>query len=217
MRGTRNFRRTAWAAVSIAGTFISLIALTLTVGCATNSPPLVVAYGRFVSQHDDIELRVARYEVSEIQRGHLPTNVVEVVFWRKTQTRELPREAVLLLSRPLALSPPIWHAVGEDASRGILPDTSDVRSGIVSLADARILDSPRKLWLPQTEAEKIIGGYLQAEGIDISRVRLNLRRGEFGWRASVHVPDPQGREMIGDESYVGVRDNGDILYWTKGL
>src|ERR1043165_2021472 len=124
-----NFRRTAWAAVSIAGTFISLIALTLTVGCATNSPPLVVAYGRFVSQHDDIDLRVARYEVSEIQRGHLPTNVVEVVFWRKTQTRELPREAVLLLSRPLALSPPIWHAVGEDASRGILPDTSDVRSG----------------------------------------------------------------------------------------
>jgi len=97
-----NFRRTAWAAVSIAGTLISLIELTLTVGCATNSPPLVVAYGRFVSQHDDIDLRVARYEVSEIQRGHLPTNVVEVVFWRKTQTRELPREAVLLLSRPVA-------------------------------------------------------------------------------------------------------------------
>ena len=80
--------------------FICLAVWMMSVGCATKSPPVLVAYGRLVSQRDDIKLRVARYEVSEVQRGHLATNVVEVVFWRKTQVGELPREAILLLSRP---------------------------------------------------------------------------------------------------------------------
>jgi len=194
-----------------------MLAFGLLAGCATKPQHLVVAYGRLLNQHDDIELRVARYEVSEIQRGHLPTNLVEVIFWKRTQNGELPSEAILLLSHPLAVSPPIWHAVGEDASRGILPDTPDTRWRIASLADARVLDSPKTQWLPRAEAEKIVCDYLRAEGIDISRMRLDLRRGQFGWKGSVTFPDEQGRVDYGGESYLGVRDRGDILYWTKGL
>jgi hypothetical protein len=196
-------------------TFISFVALMMTVGCATKSPPLIVAYGHLVGQHDEIELRIARYEVSEIQRGHLPTNVVEVVFWRKTQTSELPSKALLLLSRPLA--PAIWYAVGEDAARGILLDTPDARIRVASLADDRILDNPKSDWLPRADAERIIADRLRAEGLDVTRMRLGLRRGEFGWRASVSFPDAQGRIPVGGESYLGVRDSGDILYWSKGL
>src|SRR5262249_32649642 len=147
-------------------TFISLVALMMmSIGCTTKSPPLVVAYGRLMSQHDDIELRVARYEISEVQRGLLPTCVVEVVFWQKTQTAELPHEAILLLSRPVGGSPPIWHAVGEDASRGILLDTPAGRLRIASLADARILDSPKDERLPRYKAEQIVRGYLRSKGV----------------------------------------------------
>ena len=168
-----------------------------------------------MDQQDDIELRVARYKVSEIQRGRLNTNVVEVVFWRKTQTSELPRAALLLLSRPLA--PAIWHAVGEDATHGILPDTPDSRARVASLSDDRILDAPQREWLPRPEAERIIADYLRAHGVDIARMRLHVRRGEFGWRASVDFPDAQGRLAVGGESYLGVRDSGDVLFWSKGL
>ena len=168
-----------------------------------------------MGQHDDIELRVARYKVSEIQRGRLNTNVVEVVFWRKTQTSELPRDALLLLSRPLA--PAIWHAVGGDATHGILPDTPDSRARVASLADDRLLDAPKTEWLPRPKAERIIADYLRAQGVDVARMRLHLRRGEFGWRASVDFPDAQGQVAVGGESYLGVRDSGDVLYWSKGL
>jgi hypothetical protein len=198
-------------------TFISLVALMMTVGCATKSPPLVVAYGHLVSQHDDIELRVARYEVSEIQRGHLSTNIVEVVFWRKTQTSELPQEAILILSRPLAVSPPIWHAIGGDASRGILPDTPTGRTHIASLADARVLDCPKAERLSRSRAEQIVRDHLRTGGVDLARMKLHLRRAEFGWTGSVSFPDEQGLVPIGGESYVGIRDCGDILYWTKGF
>lgn len=197
--------------------FILFVALIMSVGCATESPPLVVGYGRLISQHDDIELRVARYEVSETQRGHLPTNVVEVVFWQKTQRGELPREAILLLSRPIAVSPPIWHAVGGDASRGILPDTPSDRQRVASLADTRMLDSPRAEWLPRAKAEQIARDYLRTAGFDLTRLRMSFRRAEFGWDGSVSFPDEQGRVAFGGESYFGIRDRGDILYWMKGL
>lgn len=198
-------------------TFILAVALAMAAGCATKTSPVVVAYGRLMSQHDDIELRVARYGILEVQRGHLPTNTVEVVFWKKTQSGELPHEAILLLSRPVVVSPPIWHAVGGDASRGILPDTSVTRSHIASLADARILDSPKADRLPRSRAEQIVRDYLRTGGVDLAHMKLELRRVEFGWTASVSFPDEQGRVPIGGESYVGIRDCGDVLYWTKGF
>ena len=197
--------------------FLSVVALLMTVGCATGSPPLIVGYGRLVNQHEDFGLSVARYEISGLGRGILPTNVVDVVFWRKTQTGELPHEAILLLSRPIAVSPPIWHAVGGDATRGILPDTQRDRVRVASLADARVLDSPDTEWLPRPKAERIVRDYLRTEGLDLTRLRLKLRRGEFGWDASVSFPDQHGRVAPGGESYVAIQDCGDILHWTKGL
>jgi hypothetical protein len=170
-----------------------------------------------MSQHDDIELRVARYEISEIQRGHLPTNVVEVVFWKKTQTGELPHEAILLLSRPLRISPPIWHAVGDDASRSILSDTSAARSRIASWEDARILDVPQAERLPRPKAEQVVREFLRSQGFGLARMRLDLRRVEFGWTALVSFPDEQGHISVGGESSIGIRDSGDVLYWMKGL
>jgi hypothetical protein len=200
-----------------ASNLILLVALITVVGCATESQPLVVAYGRLLSQHDDIELRVARFEALEIQRGQLPTNVVEVVFWKKTQTGDLPREAILLLSHPLAISPSSWYAVGEDASRSILPDTSTARSRIASSADDRILDNPKAERLSRSTAEQIVRDYLRTEGISLARIRLVLRRTEFGWTASVSFPDEQGNIPVGGESSIGIRDSRDILYWSKGL
>ncbi len=170
-----------------------------------------------MGQYDDIELRAARFEVSGIQRGTLPTNVVEVVFWKKTQHGELPHEAILLLSRPIAVSPPIWHVVGGDASRGILPDTSAARLRVAALTDARILDSPKEDWLCRARAQEIVRDYLRSNGVDLARLKLDLKRDEFGWVGSVGFPDQQGRVPYGGESYIGIRDSGDVLYWVSGL
>lgn len=198
-------------------TFMSVVALTICVGCATRSPPLVVAYGRLMSQYDDFELRAARFEVSGVQRGTLPTNVVEVVFWKKTQRGELPHEAILLLSRPIAVSPPIWHAVGGDASRGILPDTSAARLRVAALTDARILDSPKEEWLSRAWAEEIVRDYLRSNGVDLARLKLDLTRDEFGWLGSVSFPDERGLVPFGGESYIHIRDSGHIVAWMGGL
>ncbi len=197
--------------------FMLCAALMMSTGCATKPPPLVVARGQLINHHDDFELRVARYRLSEIQRGSLASNVVEVVFWQKTQTAELPEQAILLLSRPLAISPPIWHAVGGDASRGILPDTPANRHQIASLANTRILDSPRGERLPRPKAEQIVRDYLRTQSIDVARARLELSRGEFGWKAYIVWPDEQGQVACGGWSLLGIRDTGDILYWNKGL
>ena len=70
-------------------TVILFLALMSSIGCTTKARPLVVAYGRSMDQHDDLELRVARYRVFGTQRGTLATNVVEVVFRRPPQ---LPSE-----------------------------------------------------------------------------------------------------------------------------
>ncbi len=188
----------------------------LSAGCATKSAPVLVAYGRLVSQRDEINLRVARYEVSAVQRGHLPTNMVEVVFWRKTQVGQLPREAILLLSRPSAVSPPTWHAVGGDASRGILPDTPAARARTAALPDACILDAPRKERLSRSRAEEIARDYLWARGIGPAHFKLKLRRAEFGWEGTASIVDERGDPVVGGESDFGIRDSGDILYWTTG-
>jgi len=64
------------------------------VGCATKSPPVLVAYGQRVSQRNDINLPLPQCGVWRCSAGHLATNMVELVFWRKTQVGVLIPEQV---------------------------------------------------------------------------------------------------------------------------
>ena len=195
---------------------VSCLVLGMGLGCATKPSPLVVAYGHLLSQSSDSQLSQARYGVSTVQRGTLPTNEVEVLFWGKSQTGDLPQQAILLLSRPLCVSPPIWYAVGEDAGRGILSDTPAARRRVESLPNARILDSPRLEWLPRAKAELKAREFLVKEGFDPANLRLDLRRAQFGWKAWLTIV-VNGEYLVGGHGSLGIRDSGDVLYWIPGL
>ena len=71
--------------------------------------------------------------------------------------------------------------------------------------------------MSRSKAEEIARNYLRAKGFGLARLKLDLRRAEFGWEGAASFPDERGEVVIGGESYFGIRDCGDILYWEAGF
>ena len=199
----------------VRATAVSILCLFSVSGCATKREPLVVAYGRLVRETNEGSLGIARYEVSSIQRGTLRTNTLYVLFQKRSQTNVAPDHAILVLCETLLRD--TWRAVGQDFRRGILPDTPANRKAVAATSVARLLDNPKKRWLPRSQAEGLIRDHLKSEFLDLSRLQMRLRRDHFGWSAAITYPDEYGSIGPGRASYAKVTDDGIVLYWIRGL
>jgi hypothetical protein len=197
---------------------IPFLLLILAAGCATKPPSLVIAYGRWMNQHDEGSMRLARYEISGVCRGHLPTNIIFVVFYSSTQTGELPKDAILLLrTKPSPGIPDVWYSIGMRASHGILQDTPANRQMVASTAAARLLRHPKGEWLPKRKAEQLVRRFLTKQGAYDANTTLELKRDAFGWSAFVLCKTEDGEYLVGGHGFVGIDDTGDIIHLDKGL
>lgn len=192
-------------------------------------PTVIVAHGRLMdagiyrhptdNRPDEFLMGWAQYEVDEVVRGTLPDPVVRVTFNAGTQLLPLPTQAILLLTADSL--PGRYSPLGEEASRGILPDTLENRSRIGKLSDEELAQSPSEHQLPPQEAVQLahlaLKRYSDYTGYGGQSRLVNMHRKPFGWFLSLAVLDQRPPHPSVIPLAAHVSDDGRVVNLSKLL
>ncbi len=176
-----------------------------------------VAFASLIAQGDGS----AQYRVSRALRGVFRTNLINIMFYNGSlASPELPRKAILLLERPDPEFPAdLFCAVGMDATHGIVPDIPRNRVRISAASDSELMEADIGRRLSQQEAIAIARRAIESRnGNGIGRsARYEGTRYEFGWIVLAQFIQSDGRQVVGDEVMIVVRDDGKIVQHKHGL
>lgn len=169
----------------------SRVACSLTVSCllmlagcvspkGASEPYLCVALATYVDGSCP-----AFYDVKEVVSGSFPTNSVIVMYSENSlPLGGLPQNAILILQSPAGNKPPPdgWYlALGGDAYRGILPDTTENRRRIEGIRLADLSVNSRSGQLPRHQAISIARVHANRLYEFPARNRCSAVRSEFGY------------------------------------
>jgi hypothetical protein len=187
--------------------------------------PIAIARARLVlGELLEPDLYVATFALKEVLRGTFTTNEVRVRCHPDTLHGTLPENAILLLeTRSGEASSPIVDgtasAAGDEAGRGILPDTPANLERIMGVPIEELSKSPPEQMISRADAIVAANQALIERGEYADKMAYTTRRMNFGWFVGPYklVKDAKEDERETDSWTVGnvcgiyVSDSGQVL------
>jgi hypothetical protein len=132
----------------------------------------------------------------------------------------LPDNAILLLSS-FSSSHATYEAIGEEAWRGILPDTPENRARISTTSSGELSKTPPGKELPKATArqiaQQVLADHANYTGYSGKYKFSVIQRRPFGWFFGVNVLDERGEISFVRDLTIQVNDEGEVVSYRNSM
>ena len=194
-------------------------------GGTTGSNPVCVAYARLIECKPyeqkpgfhvppEASIDIGVFELREVVRGSMASSPVYVPYAPNTLRGALPTNAILIVTFWEGSSAN-YKPIGEEAWRGILPDTQETRATIEVLTAAEISQTPSGRELPEAAARQIALNKIETlndyTGFSGKHKFSAVKREPFGWFFAVSVLDERQPRASVNTIMVRISDEGEVV------
>ncbi len=105
----------------------------------------------------------ATCQVVDVLRGVCKTNQVMIGFLKNTCDNSIPKRAIWVLAYSAGddrVSQGQYHAIGDDANKGVLPDSPKSRAFVKMASIDDLAPVPKSRWISREQATAILDGYV---------------------------------------------------------
>ena len=207
--------------------FTSALAQTdVAAGTNVQSNPVCVAYAHLVEfrpfeqkvgyyMPPEASIDVGVYDITSVIHGSMVASRIYVPFAPTTLRGSLPTNAILIVTFWDG-STANYKPIGNEAWRGILPDTPENRVKIESMSLGELSETLSGRELPEAAARQVALNKIE-ELHDYTGFSRNYKfsaskRNPFGWFFSITVLDERNRIPVVNTIMVEIGDDGDVVY-----